>query len=291
MSMVHWCCKTIGLKRLLAEAWPDNRPFVSILVELGLNELLAEALKTEEGKASLQSATSQGATPLHAAARYHNVEAARLILGCDDEQDSLRMKPDKTEALAIHYAANAGADDIAGLLLARKGKEQRLAWGGKPACLPIHRVTAGSGNGALVRRLLKDCAVEQVTAQIGPSRATPLHLAVFYRSVELVRILLGVTAALPQQLTLPDSKGRRPIDIARANGDQEIIALLEAAMKDLPETASSSTASGSTTSTASTTTTTATTNDGPVPLTPYPATPFAPEADDIEEAFEVSDPY
>jgi ankyrin repeat protein len=264
-----------------------------VLAVLGLNELLAEALKTGAGKASLRKASKHGDTPLHLAARYSNFKAAQLILSADDAEGTLRVKGNGCGGLPIHFAALYGADDIAGLLLARKGKEQRLT-ASNNGRLPICYAISVAANAALVSTLLEECAEEQVVARYEPSKMTVLMVAIRVGSPDIVRLLLDVRSALPQQLTMRDDRNRTALDYAKQADNPEILALIEAAMKDLPEASSSnSTSTGATTSNSATTTTASGpapgTGDGPVPLTPYPATPMADAWPEIEEEFEAPD--
>lgn len=288
------CCRRVGMERLLAQEWAGRTPYVSVLAVLGLNELLAEALKTGAGKASLRKASKHGDTPLHLAARYCNFEAAQLILSADDAEGTLRVKGNGCGGLPIHFAALCGANDIAGLLLARKGKEQRLTATLNTKFLPIHMAILKAVSDTLVKTLLEECAEEQVVARYGSAKMTPLMVAIRICSPEIVRLLLNVRSALPQQLTMRDDRNRTALDYAKESGNPEILALIEAAMKDLPEaSSSSSTGTGATTSNSATTTTASGpapgTGDGPVPLTPYPATPMADAWPEIEEEFEAPD--
>jgi ankyrin repeat protein len=287
------CCRRVGMERLLAQEWGGRTPYVSVLAVLGLNELLAEALKTGAGKASLRKASKHGDTPLHLAARYCNFKAAQLILSADDAEGTLRVKGNGCGGLPIHFAALYGADDIAGLLLARKGKEQRLT-ASNNGRLPICYAISVAANAALVSTLLEECAEEQVVARYEPSKMTVLMVAIRVGSPDIVRLLLDVRSALPQQLTMRDDRNRTALDYAKQADNPEILALIEAAMKDLPEASSSnSTSTGATMSNSATTTTASGpapgTGDGPVPLTPYPATPMADAWPEIEEEFEAPD--
>jgi hypothetical protein len=204
------CCQMVGLQRLLIEPWSYGGPLISLLVQFGFNALLAEALNTEAGRATLLKPDKSGNTALHVAAEYSNFEAARLLLSFDDAQGTLRMKPNFEGILPIHRAAYFEAPDIVALLLALKGKEQRLAAAGSSGRLPIHEATMGSklqktqlpkgsvpfwtpilsrnGDVAVVRTLLEDCAHEQVTARISSWGGIPLMCT---DSPEVAALLLG----------------------------------------------------------------------------------------------------
>ena len=85
-----------------------------------------------------------------------------------------------------------------------------------------------------------------------------------------VQMLLDVPGALATQLGARANDGRGAIDHARDGGNAKVIALIEAALQNLPAASSSST-----TSTAATVAISTSAHQGPVPLTPYPTSPTA----------------
>lgn len=277
-------CRDLGVERLMRQKWPKNLTLVHILVQMGLNDVLAEVLRTEAGRKCLSHRNDLGNTPLHWAARCGNLEAATLILNFDDEQGTLRLQGNAKGALPIHLALHYQSDDIVEPLLGRKSREQRLC-ASRDWALPLHTAIACGANAATIGKLLEDCAAEQTIFQACGGKPTPLHIAIRTGDIEAVKLLLAVKPALLQQLKLRCSSGKTVRDFAQESGDAEIIALLDEAMQELP----SSSASSSTTGMASTSTTTSSAatsaqqarHDAPVPLTPYPQTPM-PEPEDFD---------
>ena len=140
---------------------------------------------------------------------------------------------------------------------------------------------------AIVRKLLEDCAVEQVVFQ-STRKNIPLMIAAGRRDIEAVKLLLAVKPALPQQLTLRNSFGESAYDIAKATGDAGIIALFDEAMKELPSSSASSSSTGESSASASSSLSSLTAEqqepgEAPVPMTPYPQTPM-PETDEFDVA-------
>lgn len=87
---------------------------------------------------------------------------------------------------------------------------------------PLH-LAAFAGNAAAVRALLAAGADPDALSRAPFARVTPLGTAAFAGSHAIARILLEHGA----DTTLPAPE-RTPLDTARANGDEVLVALLEA---------------------------------------------------------------
>jgi uncharacterized protein len=88
---------------------------------------------------------------------------------------------------------------------------------------PLH-LAAFARNAAGARALLEAGADPNVVSRAAVAQVTPLGTAAFAGAVEVAHLLLehGADPTLP-------GPGRTPLDAARANGDAELVALLEAA--------------------------------------------------------------
>jgi ankyrin repeat protein len=275
-SALHKACGKVGLTPLLAQQWPEERNLVHMLVSLEANQLLDQVLATEEGKACLFKADKQGRSPLHIAAKHGNKAAVDKILACDDAAGTLRMALTANGCLPLHFAAAAGADDCAELLLSHKGKEQRMSVNSYGRIPLMAALALGGTEEVLVTRLLAECPEEQTSWLDGDQRNC-LMCTAWLGSVSAVRALLAVKPTMAQQLAARDVNGHSAWDIARTEGHADILALLESAMQGLPA------ASTSTTSTATSATTSSQpgphgSSQGPVPMTPFPSSPQAGEA-------------
>jgi ankyrin repeat protein len=223
----------------------------------------------------LFKADKQGFSPLHIAAQHGTKAAVDKILACDDAAGTLRMALTAKGSLPLYFAAAAGADDCAELLLDRKGKEQRMFADSLGQIPLMYALDLGGAEEVLVTRLLAECPEEQ-TSWLDDDQRNCLMYAAWLGSVSAVRVLLAVKPTVAQQLAARNANGHSARDIARIEGHADILALLEDAMQGLP------TASASTTSTASSATTSSQpgphgSSQGPVPMTPFPSSPQAGE--------------
>ena len=110
----------------------------------------------------------QGYTPLHNAAYFGHLEAARYLLGIGAELTAITLDPLRSHPL--HAAASSGNTAIAALLLesgADPNAEQTGQW------TPLHSAAAG-GHTAIVRLLLEAGAE---TSRKSASGATARDLA------------------------------------------------------------------------------------------------------------------
>ena len=89
---------------------------------------------------------------------------------------------------------------------------------------PLH-LAAFVDNAAAARSLLAAGADPDVVARASFARVTPLGTAAFSGANEVVRVLLEHGA----DPTITGEAGGTPLDTARANGNAELVAMLEAA--------------------------------------------------------------
>jgi hypothetical protein len=257
----------VGMEAMLAQKWPQGRSLMHLLARLKNPEWMSMALAAPGGPQLLRSTELGGMLPLHHAAFEGKKKIVEAILAFDDEAGSLRLKRNKGGVLPLHLACQNGHASIVPLLLSRKSKEQLLS----PSVhgnLPIHQALGyGTGIGALPY-LLAQCATEQASAP-DPTGHTALMLAVRAASPKAVKLLLGIPGARAAQLAARDRAGLDALQHARAKGNAEVIALIEAAMQTVPA-ASSSTTTSTTNTTITAATAPSVAGQGPAPLTPYP---------------------
>ena len=131
----------------------------------------------------------------------------------------------------IVHALYRGRTDIAALLHPLDGWD-RIALGeseGLPApgkwspdgFMPLH-IAAFSHNPAAARRLLEQGADPNVVARASFARVTPLGTCAFAGANEVARVLLEHGA----DPSITEVEGGAPADVARANGNDELAALL-----------------------------------------------------------------
>lgn len=275
--------RDIGTEALLLNS-SKAKVLVTVLASFHLNDLLARVLEIEAVKKSLVDVSVSKASSMIFALQARNHDAVRMILNCDDEHGTLRVQRARSGQVPLHTATAMAEDDMVDLLLSCMGREQRLA---SARCgLPLHSAINSGSSGAIIRKLLEDCAVEQVLSQ-NISKSIPLMCAVELCDIETVKVLLAVKPALPQQLTMRNAAGHSAYDVAKQTGDAEIIALLDEAMKELPSSSASSASTGMSNASASSSNAGNAAQQGPaekpVPLTPFPQTPM-PEPDDFDPA-------
>ncbi len=188
----------------------------------------------------------------------------------------------RSKFLPLHHACAQNCTKIVDLLLARKGKEQRLhvTAGGS---LPLHAAVLIGAGVDVVPALLMECAAEQTRAQTLVRKHNALMLAARNWMVSVVKSLLAVEETLAEQLQALDSKGHTAIDYANQGGNADIIRMIETAMQTLSIASSSSSSSSS--STATTPATAPRVTEPPVPLTPAPTANFgfSDTEDDVDQ--------
>jgi len=89
---------------------------------------------------------------------------------------------------------------------------------------PLH-LAAFAPNAAAARTLLDAGADPDVVARASFARVTPLGTAAFAGATEVARVLLDHGA----DPSLGEQAGGTPLEVARANGNAELVALLESA--------------------------------------------------------------
>ena len=183
-------------------------------------------------------------------------------------------KNHQTGCIPLHLACTHNHGSSVALLLASKGREQRLS-ASLEGALPIHFPILLHPDSDVLLQLLAQDGMEQVSAQ-NMNGQNALMIAVRCASLATVKLLLDIPGTLALSLGARDQNGASAIDYARLRGDAKIIGLIEAATRTLSMGATS-TASTANTSTSTSTTATrlqpAMGAEPPVPMTPYPSTP------------------
>jgi uncharacterized protein len=159
---------------------PDFRADVSEAAQTGDLPRLRALLEGNPAFASMPD--GQGYTPLHYAAYFGHLEAARFLLGIGAEVRAVSLDPLRNHPL--HAAASSGHGEIVQLLLdagADANAEQTGQW------TPLHGAAA-AGHLGIVRTLLARGAD---TGRRSVSGATPLALAEEKGHAEVVRVLRG----------------------------------------------------------------------------------------------------
>jgi ankyrin repeat protein len=160
-----------------------------------------------------------------------DTEGVRRLLA--DDPAAAEARDDQGLSPIVH-AVYRGRTDMAALLRPLDGWD-RIALGeadGLPApdewspdgFTPLH-IAAFSRNAAAARRLLEQGADPDVVARASYARVTPLGTCAFAGANEVARILLEHGA----DPTITEVEGGAPADVARANGNDELAALLSPA--------------------------------------------------------------
>lgn len=169
---------------------------------------MAQALRTVTvllaAGADINTSCSDGRTALHEATRCNAVEMVKLLV-----DEGALITADSNGMTALHEASSDGrADIVTELLTGGAPIEERIS-SGSPRLYNLSSLN--------FRRRVRE-AVD--TSQ----KLTALHLAVKRRQVEVVRILVAHGAEFDSS-----SEDGTPLEIARREGNAEIIEMLEAA--------------------------------------------------------------
>jgi ankyrin repeat protein len=225
-SAVDLIFREVSMERLLAQAWPDGARLPHLVLRLGCKNLTRSVLADRRIKTLLVHQDEQGMTPLHIAASMNDAEAACTIMNFRDRTESLVMKADAQGRLALHHAAQAGANRVAEHLLCCAAREQRCHAARGELALHIAVRYRQPGFAAI---LLREQAKEQLLAPDAGGR-NALMQAVRWGVIDIVRQCLEA-AAMREQLQARDSDGMSALDHARAAGNREVLARIEAAMR------------------------------------------------------------
>jgi len=162
--------------------------------------------------ADVNARDEDGVTPLHYAAYYGFLDAARLLL---DRGADVNAR-DEFGGTPLHYAAGSGHVNVVRLLLDRGADVNARDEDG---VTPLH-YAAYYGFLDAARLLLDRGADVNARAKYG---VTPLYLAAREGHVDVARLLLERGADAGAR----DDKGRTPLDRAREKGHVEVARVIE----------------------------------------------------------------
>jgi ankyrin repeat protein len=192
---------------LLALRPVDNDLFVATF--LG-DQAKVEALL--QNGADVQAEQEDRTTPLRLAITRNRPEVVALLLDHGAAVDQLRigMPP-------LHLAAESGFVKVMAILLDKGAAVNQVD--SMYGVIPLHVASSRGHREAVALLLSKGAAVNQPA----PSGMTPLHLAVRGGHRQVIDELHKYGA----DKTATTLKGKRPVDIARAEHDLDLIPLLE----------------------------------------------------------------
>lgn len=157
-----------------------------------------------------------------------DVDGVRRLLA--DDPSAAEARDDQGLSPIVH-AVYRGQSEIAALLRPLDGWD-RIALGGAEGLpapgewspdgfTPLH-IAAFAHNASAARRLLEQGADPDVVARASFARVTPLGTCAFAGANEVARVLLEHGA----DPAVSEVEGEAPADVARANGNDELAALL-----------------------------------------------------------------
>ena len=158
-------------------------------------------------------------TPLHIAAQEGYIEVVTLLLAAGAEVNNAAKRGNSITPL--HLALAKGNLEIVVLLLNAGADVNAKVIDGTT---PLHWATLGCHSKVI--QLLLTQAIADINSQSSHG-ATPLHYAARNGNIECVRHLLAAGA----QKEIKDTTNCTALDRAKANGCQEIVELLEEAIR------------------------------------------------------------
>ena len=173
--------------------------------------------------ADLNIKLNDGRTPLHMAAWQNSVKSAEILIRLGADLNA----PDQDGETPLHLAAREDNDDIASLLI-EKDADINLA--SAEDWTPMHRVARHDSRKVAGLLISKGADIE---ARGGDYGATPLHVAALYGSAKVADVLIARGA----QINAKAFDGATPLDIARAENNRDVAALLERAIRAATRTA------------------------------------------------------
>ncbi|HEY6869906.1 MAG TPA: ankyrin repeat domain-containing protein [Novosphingobium sp.] len=160
---------------------------------------------------------AEGAAPLALCARFAPAETVSWLLARGAPAD----RPDPRGQTPLMWAAAAGRAEAVRLLLAAGARVGRVAKGG---FTPLFFGIAG-GNPEVARALIGAGAD---TAWRGPENTSALQLALYQKNWPVALLLVERDGGHlpPVDLAAVDRTGNRPLHVAAAAGEQELVAAL-----------------------------------------------------------------
>jgi ankyrin repeat protein len=196
-----------------------------------------------KGGARVTARDSFGMTALHHAARAGQDDAVLLLLSLNTEM-RLPRAPLEAETNAeerpLHLAAAGGHATTVQLLLKHGAHPGKTNYLGQTA---LH-LAAAAGDAPSVLAAAAELVKPDWRADLSVGSSdgsTPLHLAAAGGHTKMVRVLLKARnvkrngGGRSVELTPLDSRGRTPADRARAEGFDDVVAMLDNAVREAAE--------------------------------------------------------
>ena len=191
-----------------------------------------------KGGARVTARDSFGMTPLHHACRAGHVEAVHFLLSLNTEMRGPRAPLEaetNAEERPLHVACGGGHAAVARKLLQHGAHPGKTNYLGQTA---LHLAAAGGDDDAFLAtaaELVKPEWRADLSAAAADGQ-TPLHAAAAGGHTQMVQALLKAREVQRRgggrsvNLTAEDKRGRTPADLARAEGFEDVAALLDAAL-------------------------------------------------------------
>lgn len=171
-------------------------------------------------------------TPLQYACFSKNLDAVKMLIKHGAQVNDFANTSDSTQRASIHFAIDANQSDIA-LYLIAQGARDRVAscetfhafrfyklpaeYGGSWTCLSAFHMAIIKDMPEVVEAIFHTCGVNMMQKASGNN--TALHLAMRQGNEKIVEILKS-TKEFGNLLTIKNSNGKFPQDIAQENGHQ-----------------------------------------------------------------------
>lgn len=192
--------------------WVGGQAAEPLQLAAAANDTNAIAQLLAEGIDINAAENNRGCSPLHWAARFNRLAAARALI----EHGANLAARDQTGLTPLHYAALRGHSEMVEILLDHKAPVNSLDQQGLS---PLH-LAAQYGHPEIIKLLINYGA--DVRAQTNYRGLTPLHWAAFWGHTEAVKILLANGA----EINARDHNGYTPFSWAEQNNRYAMARLL-----------------------------------------------------------------
>ena len=207
--------------QLLAVTDKDQNNLFHLVAKGGHTELLRWLIGQSDSMA-LSAQNCRQYTPLHYAFVQGHTECVKLLLDCD--QDSVHANGEKEQDeqvnSAVHWAAQAGMQDVLQLLVERGHPDVLLA-PGKSGTTPLHCAVLNE-HLECVRYIVETSP--DAMKEVDKFGATPIHQAAREGKTEILQYL--VSQADVEVLHIQDQDGNTALHGAAAEGHEEAADIL-----------------------------------------------------------------